>query len=69
MDQYRLMELREVFIELFCTVKVKTAVDNPMMNPSGYGGRRAFLVLDEGEPEGNFGYWAEDEEQKDSWMP
>ena len=61
MDQYRVMELGEVFIELFCTVK--TAVDNPMMNPSGSGGRRAFLVLDEGELEGNFGYyWAEDEE-------
>ena len=60
MDQYRVGELREVFIELFCTVK--TAVDNPMMNPSGSGGRRAFLVLDEGELEGNFGYWAEDEE-------
>ena len=60
MDQYRVAELREVFIELFCTVR--TAVDNPMMNPSGSGGRRAFLVLDEGELEGNFGYWAEDEE-------
>ena len=60
MDPYRVMELREVFIEFFCTVK--TAVDNPMMNPSGSGGRRAFLVLDEVELEGNFGYWAEDEE-------
>ena len=60
MDQYRVAELREVLIELFCTVR--TAVDNPMMHPSGSGGRRAFLVLDEGELEGNFGYWAEDEE-------
>ena len=47
MDQHRVIESREVFIELFCTVR--TAVDNPMMNPSGSGGRRAFLVLDEGE--------------------
>ena len=60
MDQYRTVELREVFIELFCTVR--TAVDNPMMNPPGSGGRRAFLVPDEGELEENFGYWAEDEE-------
>ena len=71
MDQYRVMELREVFIELFCTVK--TAVDNPMMNPSGSGGRRAFFLLDEGELEGNLGYWAEDEEDGAegfySWMP
>ena len=41
---------------------MKTAVDNPMMNPSGAGGRRAFLVFQEGDLDGNFGYWAEDEE-------
>ena len=40
MNQYRMPELREVFIEMFCTVK--RAVDNPMMNASGSGGRRAF---------------------------
>jgi len=34
--------------EMFCTVKI--AVDNPKMNPSGSGGRRAFLFLDEGPP-------------------
>ena len=66
MDQYRVMELREVFIELVGTVK--TAVDNPMMNPSGSGGRRAFLVLDEGELEGNFGYWAEDEDGAEGFV-
>ena len=60
MDQYRVGELRETFIEMFCTVK--TAVDNPMMNPSGSGGRRAFLVLEEGDLDGSFGYWVEDEE-------
>ena len=60
MDQYRVGELRETFIEMFCTVK--TAVDNPMMNPSGSGGRIAFLVFDEGDLDGSFGYWAEDEE-------
>ena len=60
MDQYRVGELRETFIEMFCTVK--TAVDNPMMNLSGSGGRRAFLVLEEGDLDGSFGYWAEDEE-------
>ena len=49
MDQCRVGELRDVFIEMFCTVK--TAVDNPMMNPSGSGGRRAYLVLGEGELE------------------
>ena len=32
------------------------------MNPSGSGGRRAVLLLDEGEDDGNFFHWAEDEE-------
>ena len=40
MDQYRVNELRETFIEMFCTVK--TAVDNPMMNPSGSGEEEHF---------------------------
>ena len=53
-------ESRETFIEMFCAVK--TAVGNPIMNPSGSGGRRAFLVLEEGDLDGSFGYWAEDEE-------
>ena len=53
MDQYRVNESRETFIEMFCTVK--TAVDNPIMNPSGSGGRRAFLVLEEGDLDGSFG--------------
>ena len=65
MDQYRVGELREVFIELFCTVR--TAVDIPMMIPSGSGGRRVFLVLDE-ELEGNFGYWAEDEDGAEGFL-
>ena len=68
MDQYRVAELREVFIELFCTVR--KAVDNPMMNPSGSGARRrAILVLDEGELEGAIGLKMKKMEQKDSWMP
>ena len=60
MDQYRVGELRETFIEMFCTVK--TAVENPMMTPSGSGGRRAFLVFEEGDLDGSFGYSGEDEE-------
>ena len=56
MDQYRVNELRETFIEMFCTVK--TAVDNPMMNPSGSCGKRAFI-----------GPKTKKMELKDSWMP
>ena len=33
-----------------------------MMQPSGIGQRRSFLVLEEGELEGTDGYWAEDDE-------
>ena len=33
-----------------------------MMQASGIGQRRSFLVLEEGELEGTDGYWAEDDE-------
>ena len=54
LQQYTTTELRTVFIEMFCTTK--TSVDNPLMQPTGAGGRRSFLVLDEGELDGTFGY-------------
>ena len=60
LDQYNIQELRDLFLEMFCATK--TAVDNPMMQPSGMAQRRSFLVLDEGELEGTDGYWAEDDE-------
>ena len=43
---YRLIELREVYLEVFCTTN--TTVDNPLLAPSGHGGRKTFLVIDEG---------------------
>ena len=60
LDQYNMQELRDLFLEMFCTTR--TAVDNPMMQLSGSGQRRSFLVLEEGELEGTDGYWAEDDE-------
>ena len=60
LDRYSIQELRDLFLEMFCTTK--TAVDNPLMQPSGMAQRKSFLVLDEGELEGTDGYWAEDEE-------
>ena len=60
LDQYNVQELRDLFLEMFCTTK--TAVDNPLMQPSGIRQRRSFLILEEGELEGTDGYWAEDDE-------
>ena len=60
LDQYNVQELRDLFQEMFCTTK--TAVDNPMMQPSGIGPRRSFFVLEDGELEGTDGYRAEDDE-------
>ena len=57
---YRLAELREIYLEVFCTTK--TTVDNPLLAPSGQGGRRTFLVIDEGYLDDSEGYWVEDEE-------
>ena len=53
---YRLNELRDVF----CTTK--TSVDNPLLAPSGHGGRKTLLVIDEGYLDNHEGYWVEDEE-------
>ena len=74
--------LRDIFIEMFRNPR--TAVDNPLLNNTGHGGRRSFIVMDEGELDGSFGFWAEDEnngaegfldahediydEQNDSWF-
>eukprot|EP00439_Symbiodinium_sp_Y106_P047780 s4760_g6.t1 len=40
----------------FCTTK--TSVDNPLLAPSGHGGRK----IDEGYLDNHEGYWVEDEE-------
>ena len=60
LDQYNEQEVRDLFLEMFCTTR--TAVDNPMMQPSGMAQRRSCLELDEGELEGTTGYWAEDDD-------
>ena len=52
--------LRDMFIEMFCNSR--TAVDNPLLNNTGRGGRRSFIVTDEGELDGSFGFWTEDED-------
>ena len=35
--------LRDIFIEIFCNPR--TAVDNPLRNNAGHGGRGSFIVL------------------------
>ena len=60
LPDYRMNELREVYLEIFCTTK--TSVDNPLLAPSGHGGRKTFLVIDEGYLDNQEGYWVEDEE-------
>ena len=57
---YRLNELREVYLEISCTTN--TSVDNPLLAPSGHGGRKTFLVIDEGYLDNQEGCWVEDEE-------
>jgi len=67
LDQYNAQELRDLFLQMFCTTK--TAVDNPMMQTFGIGQRRSFPVLEEGELEGTDGYWAEDDEDGAEGFP
>ena len=51
--------LTDIFVEMFCNPR--TAVDDPLLNNTGHGGRRSFIVMDEGEPDDSFGFWAENE--------
>ena len=57
---YRIQELREVYLEVFCTTR--TSVENPLLAPSGHAGRKTFLVLDEGYLDTYEGFWVGDEE-------
>ena len=57
---YRIQELREVYLEVFCTTR--TSVENPLLAPSGHAGRKTFLVLNEGYLDTYEGFWVEDEE-------
>ena len=43
---YRIEELREVYLEVFCTTR--TSVENPLLAPSGNAGRKSFLIIEEG---------------------
>ena len=52
--------LRDIFIEMFCNPR--TAVSNPVLKNTGHGGRRSFIVLDEGWLDGSLGFGAEDED-------
>ena len=60
LSEYRLPELRDIFLEIFCTTK--TTVDNPLLAPSKAHGRKSFLIIDEGTLDDAPGFWVEDEE-------
>ena len=57
---YRVEELREVYLEVFCTTR--TSVENPLLAPSGNAGRKSFLIIEEGYLDQHEGFWVEDED-------
>ena len=57
---YRIEELREVYLEVFCTTR--TSVENPLLAPSGNAGRKSFLIIEEGYLDKHEGFWVEDED-------
>ena len=57
---YRIEELREVYVEVFCTTR--TSVENPLLAPSGNAGRKSFLIIDEGYLDQHEGFWVEAED-------
>ena len=66
MSDYTFQDVREVTIELFCAPK--SSIDNPSLR--SVTAVRSFCVLDDGEMEGQDGYWVQDDETgEDSFLP
>ena len=61
-------ELRDLLLEMSCSTK--TAVGNPVIQPSALGQRRFFLVLEDGDIDGTDGCWAKMMKMvlRDLWM-
>ena len=60
MAQYTYLQVKQLFMELFCTTR--TGIADPTIR---HVRRSTFLVLDEGECEGETGYWVTEEETGD----
>ena len=60
-SDYTFDAVREVMIELFCAPK--SSIDNPSLRT--VHAVRSFCVLDDGELDGQTGYWVEDDETGD----
>ena len=60
LPQYTFEILRDIFLEIFAAAR--TQLDDPNMRSHEYrrDTQRSFYLLDVGEVEGFYGYWAED---------
>ena len=65
-ENYQYQDVREVFTELFCAPR------NSWENPSLRSGRtqgRSFCILEDGEMDGTYGYWVEDDDSGETRFP
>ena len=60
MAQYTYLQVKQLFMELFCTTR--TGIADPTIR---HVKRSTFLVIEEGEYEGETGYWVAEEETGD----
>ena len=60
MAQYTYLQVKQLLMELFCTTR--TGIADPTIR---HVKRSTFLVIDEGEYEGETGYWVAEEETGD----
>jgi hypothetical protein len=58
--QYTFDIVRTVFHDLFCAPR--NSIENPHVRSTRVDGSKSFLILDQGELEGSYGYWAIDED-------
>ena len=60
MAQYTYLQVKQLFMELFCTTR--TGIADPTIR---HVKRSTFLVIEEGENDGETGYWVAEEETGD----
>ena len=60
MAQYTYLQVKQLFMELFCTTR--TGIADPTIR---HVKRSTFLVIEEGEYDGETGYWVAEEETGD----
>ena len=66
LENYSYEMLKTHYHELFITTR--TSIQDPSIRPQGGNRRNTFFIIEQGEYEGEEGFWVEDEEELEGFM-